>query len=426
MKAASYEHSKSYYAATTNLELDALHLDGRIETDVCVIGGGFTGVATALMLAEHGVDVVLLEANRIGWGASGRNGGQVLAGWSGEGALIKQMGASASSFFSKYRYRGHEIIENWISKYGIACDYVHGAITVALHAKQMRALEKEAEADTDGEYLTLVDKDEVKEHVQSDLYIGGVVDRRGAHCHPLNLCVAEARAAAHLGARLYEGARVEWIEYGARPRVVCEEGDVVAKHVIVAGNAYNSLKHKRFSGFMLPAQTNLIATEPLTDAEAAQVLPTNMAISDANWVLDYFRLSADNRLLFGGECTYSNRVTEDVRGVLHPRMLRVFPQLEGKRIDYAWGGAIGIPLNRIPMIGRLSENVFFAQGYSGHGVNCSHMAAEILTDAIHGNTENLNLFDRARHHHVPAAKLVGGPLLAMGMSWFRLRDLARF
>lgn len=418
------DHVTSWYAATAHVAPRRPALTGAVETDVCVVGGGFSGVAAALTLAERGRRVVLLEQHRIGWGASGRNGGQVLPGWSGEGEFVRQLGSRGQEFLNRTKYRGHEIIEERIGKFAIDCDYVRGAATVSANAKQQRALEAEyaaAKAADEASQLELVDKEGLKRHVATNAYEGGLIDRKAAHCHPLNLCLGEARAAETLGVAIHEDAAVVRIAPGETASVETDRGVVRAKAVILAGNAYHRLFPAALGGLMLPAQTFMIATEPLGE-RARAVLPGNLGICDANWVLDYFRRTADDRLLFGGRCTYSNREIIDVKGALAPRLERVLPQLRGARIDYAWGGAIGIPLNRVPLIGRLDANCWYVQGYSGHGVNCSHIAAEILADAIETKTADLDAFETVRHFRIPAAALVGNPLLALGMTWFRLRD----
>lgn len=420
--------SQTFYAATANLEIAQPKLEGEIEADVCVIGGGFAGIATALSLAERNVKVVLLEADRVGSGASGKNGGQVLEGWSGEDALVSQIGDTAARFFEQTRYLGHDIIERRIKQYGIACDYVKGALTVALNANQMRSLAKSAknfDADMHGHKLKLLDRAELGEHIGSPLFCGGLLDERGAHCHPLNLCLGETKASIDLGVEIFESSPVLSVEPGAINTVITSHGSVVAPKVVLAGNAYHELYPENFRSYMLPAQTYIIATEPLSEELAHSVLPSNKAVCDARWVLDYFRLSADRRLLFGGECTYNNRAIEDVRRVLGPRMTKVFPQLKDVAIEHQWGGTIGIPINRIPMIGRINESIFYAQGFSGHGVNCSHIVGEILSDAVMGDTQIVDMFERARHVFVPASAWLGGPLLALGMSFFRFRDFAR-
>ncbi|MEZ5895513.1 MAG: FAD-binding oxidoreductase [Parvularculaceae bacterium] len=419
------DHVDSYYAATAAARQPRPALAGDIEADVCVIGGGFSGVATALTLAERGKNVVLIEANRIGWGASGRNGGQALAGWSGEGELVKQVGEKAAEFLHRTRYRGNDIIEERIAKYAIECDYVRGAATVALNARQSAMLRAEFEDGVShgfGDVLEYVEGANVKAHVASDTYQTALIDRRSGHLHPLNLCIGEARAAESLGVRIFEGAPVTSIDHGATPVVNTATGHVRAGAVVLAGNSYHKLANKKLGGYMLPAQTFMIATEPLGENLANEILPGNLGVCDANWVLDYFRRSADNRLLFGGRCTYSNREIMDVEGALAPRMRKVLPQLEKTRIDYRWGGVIGIPLNRVPLIGKLEANVFYVQGYSGHGVNCSHIAAEILADAVEANFADMDVFESVTHFKIPAADMVGSPMLALGMTYFRLRD----
>lgn len=418
------EHVRSWYAATARSAPLRPPLAGDHEADVCIVGGGFSGVAAALTLAERGRRVILLESQRIGWGASGRNGGQVLSGWSGEGEMARQIGPEAEEFLRRTRYRGHEIIEERITTYGIDCDYVHGAATVALNGKQMQALAAEyddAKAQGAAGHLELIDKEGLRRHVATDAYCGGLIDRRAAHCHPLNLCLGEARAAESLGVRIFEDAKAEEVVHGEIALVRTAKGVVRAKAVILAGNAYHRLEQKRLGGYMLPAQTFMIATAPL-GARAREVLPGNLAICDANWVLDYFRRTTDDRILFGGRCTYSNREIIDIEGSLLPRLKRILPQLSDARVDFAWGGAIGIPLNRVPLIGEVGRNIFYVQGYSGHGVNCSHIAAEMLADAIDARREGVDLFEAVRHFRIPAADVVGNPMLALGMSWFRMRD----
>lgn len=420
-----HPHTESYYEQTAHQAPERASLAGDMEVDVAIVGGGFTGVASALSLADRGFSVAVAEAHRVGWGASGRNGGQVLAGWSGEGELVKQMGPKAEEFLWKTRYFGNEIVEARIQKYDIKCDYVRGAATVALNDKQMNALEAEyAEnaAHGYGETMELVDEAGVRKHAATDFYVGGLIDRRGAHCHPLNLCIGEAAAAERNGVRIFENTRVVAIDHGPSPVVETETGRIRAKHVILAGNAYHALEKDKLAGLMLPAKTFVITTEPLGDALAGELLPSNLAFCDSNWVLDYFRLTGDKRMLFGGRCTYSNRDIADIEGSLAPRMRRIFPQLEGVKISHQWGGVIGIPLNRVPLIGKISDNVYYAQGYAGHGVNCSHIVGEMFADAVQGKDAGVDLFDATRHFHVPAAELVGGPMLALGMTFFRMRD----
>ncbi len=338
---------------------------------------------------------------------------------------MRQLGDRAAAFLSRTRYAGNEIIERTIATYGIECDYVHGAMTVANNQRQFNALaddERAAVERQDARHLVLVAHGDMQNYVATDKYVGGLIDRRAAHCHPLNLCLGEAKAAETLGARIFEGSPVVAIDEGSSRVVRTELGDVRASAVILAGNAYHRLAWQALKGYMLPAQTFMMATAPLGEQRARALLAEDLAVADSNWVLDYFRRTPDNRLLFGGLCTYSNRMIEDIGASLQSRLLRVFPDLDDVAIEFAWSGSIGIPLNRVPLIGRIGPNFFYAQGYSGHGVNCSHIAAEIIADALDLQIDDQALFEETRHFRIPAASLIGNPMLSLGMTWFRIKD----
>ena len=419
-------HTASYYAATANDATRYPLLEGSVQADVCVVGGGFSGIATALSLAERGRSVVLLEANRIGWGASGRNGGQIIAGVSGEHEIKRQLGKDGAQLVRDIRYRGHEIIEGRIAKYGISCNLKHGWMEVAARPSHMRAIRANVEErikDGDGDHLEIVEPQAMPRVLGTTAYHGGFIDRRSGHLHGLNLCLGEARAAANLGVRIFEQTRAVALEGGAKPWVKTERGRVGADTVIIAGEIFDSFDQPRLKGLMLPTGSYIIATEPLSEVVAAAINPQDLAVADSNVVLNYFRLSADRRMLFGGRCNYSNRDPKDIGASLRPRMIEIFPQLADAKIDYAWGGRIAIIVDRVPAIGRLAPNLYYLQGYCGHGVNASHIAAEIVSDAICGTTERFDLFDRIRHVRLPLSDWFGNEMLALGMLYYRLRDL---
>jgi glycine/D-amino acid oxidase-like deaminating enzyme len=420
------DYIRSYYAATANDQTGYPALEGTVKADVCVIGGGFSGVATALTLAERGRSVVLLEANRIGWGASGRNGGQMIGGISGEETIKRQLGAAGAKLVRDIRYRGHEIIEERVAKYGIACDLAYGWMEVAArprHMDHMRAYVDGRIKDGDGDQIEVVEGDRMPQVLGTQSYYGGYIDRRSGHLHPLNLCRGEAAAAASLGAKIFENSRVINLSGGAKPWVETERGRVEAGTVVIGGELFDRFGQSGLKGMMLPAGSYIIATEPLTGAEAATVDPQNLAVADSNVVLDYFRMSADRRMLFGGRCNYTNRDPHDIAAVMKPRMVEVFPQLRDARVDFKWGGTIAIVVNRVPAIGRLSPNLYYLQGYSGHGVNATHIAAEIVSDAICGTTEKFDLFARIKHTRLPLSEQFGNYMLALGMLYYRIRDL---
>lgn len=420
------EHAATYYAATANDDTRYPPLKGTVKADVCVVGGGFSGVATALTMAERGYSVVLLEANRIGWGASGRNGGQMIFGMSGEATIKRQLGDAGARMLREVRYRGHEIIEERVKKYNIACDLKHGWMEAAArprHMQGMRAFYDEMVRDGHGDHFELIAPGDIGSVLGTNAYHGGLIDRRSGHLHPLNLVLGEARAAAGLGVRIHEGSGVIELRGGAKPAALTAQGRVEAATIVLAGNTDHPFQRGRLWGLQLPTGSYIIATEPLDESTATAINPRDLAVADSNIVLDYFRLAADRRMLFGGRCNYSNRDPRDIAATLRPRLIEIFPQLAGKRIEFAWGGRLGITINRAPAIGRLEPNLYYLEGYVGHGVNVTHIAAEIVSDAICGTTGRFDLFDKLRHVRLPVGRWAGNQILALGMLYYRLRDL---
>ncbi len=418
-------HTSSYYAATRNDHTAYPRLDGSLTADVCVVGGGFSGVATALTLAERGYSVVLLEANRIGWGASGRNGGQVIAGISGEHAIKKQLGKDGRKLLADIRYRGNEIIASRVMKYGITCDIKSGWMEVAAREKHMIALREhyqECVAEGQGKHLELIEKRDIQSVIGSDAYYGAFVDRKSGHLHPLNLVLGEARAAAGLGVKIFEDSSVIEMAGGAKPFARTDYGRVDAKIIVLAGDTDHKFGRGRLRGQLFPTGSYIVATEPLSDNMAKDVLPQDFAVADSNIVLDYYRLTADKRMLFGGRCNYSNRDPRDLTETMKPRMVEIFPQLTGVKIDYSWGGRIGIVLSRAPAIGRMEDSIYYMQGYCGHGVNATHIAAEIVSDAICGDTQKFDLFNSLKQYQLPVGRWAGNQMLALGMLYYRMKD----
>ena len=418
-------HTTSYYAATRNetMEFPALRED--VRSDVCIVGAGFTGISAALALAERGYTVTVLEQNRVGWGASGRNGGQMLGGIPGEAGLEKRWGSPHANFLFDLGYRGHDIIAQRVRQYGIDCDLKYGAIDVALRPRQLEQQKRMHEALCARgmeSQLRLVSAADLPELLGTDTYLGGLVNTRNGHLHPLNLCLGEARAATGLGVCVYEGSEVTGIEHGVQAVVRTAHGSVQADFVLLAGNGYQHLEPAALSGLVFPAGSYIVATEPLSSREVAQINPQALAVCDMNEVPDYFRLSADGRMLFGGRCNYSGREPRDIEKTMLPRLREIYPQLARKRVDYAWGGKIGVVVNGVPLMGRISGNVFYALGYSGHGVSLSHAFGEVMADAVVGTSEGMDLFARVPHRKIPFGQKFGSQVLALGMLYFRLRD----
>jgi gamma-glutamylputrescine oxidase len=421
----SEPHAPSYYAASVDGSTRYPRLEGTTQTDICVVGGGFSGVATALTLAERGYKVALVESNRIGWGASGRNGGQLIGGISGEAEIERQHGEAGARMLRDIRYRGHDIIMDRIAKYKIDCDLKRGWMEAAARPKHMVALRKHyaaLDATGDADDLELVEPQDMGGVLATSRYHGGLIDRRSGHLHPLKLIMGEARAASELGVKIYEDTRAVSISGGTKPHVITEHGRIDANAVVLGGEIYEGFNKPKLSGLMFPTGSYIIATEPLGNNMATAINPRDLAVADTNIVLDYFRLSADKRMLFGGRCNYSNRDPGDIAASLMPRLTGIFLQLSNVKIDFAWGGRIGIIINRVPAIGRIEPNLYYMQGYCGHGVNATHIAAEIVADAISGTTEKFDLFDNIRHVRLPLSGWAGNQLLALGMLYYRLKD----
>lgn len=419
----------SYYSASIVQESDYPRLEGEHRVDVAIVGGGFTGVATAVELAERGYRVAIVEANRIGWGASGRNGGQVTGSLSGQDAMTRQMrhtlGDDAEAFVWNLRWRGHRIIKQRVEKYAIPCDLKHGHLQAAYkpsHIKMLRQDFEESQRHAIGEHIHWLDAEAVRGVVGTELYHGAIRNDYNMHLHPLNLCLGEARAAASLGALIFEHSPVVDIEHGDTPVVVGEHGRVTADSVILAGNAYHRLERKQLKGKLFPASLGIVTTAPLSPEQVQAIDPEDLAVYDTRFVLDYYRLTADKRLLFGGGANYSGRDSDDIASELRPRLEHTFPQLKGVAIDFQWQGMAGIVINRIPQLGKLSDNVYYAQGYSGHGIATSHIVGEIMANAVSGTLEEFDAFANVRHIRIPLDDRLGNALLAAGMWYYQLLE----
>ena len=423
-------HTASYYAASSVPQPDYPTLNGEQQCDVCVVGGGYSGLNTAIELAERGFSVVLLEARKIGWGASGRNGGQLIRG---VGHGLEQfeavIGADGVKQMKLMGLEAVEIVRQRVERHAIPCSLTWGYCDLANKPREFAGFAEEAEALRALGYrheLRLVQPEQIHTVIDSERYAGGLVDMGSGHLHPLNLALGEAAVAAQLGVRVFERSAVTRIDYGAQVNVHTERGNVRATTLVLCCNAYLNDLNRELGGKVLPAGSYIIATEPLGEERARQLLPQNMAVCDQRVTVDYFRLSADHRLLFGGACHYSGRDPQDIGAYMRPKMLKVFPQLADVRIDFQWGGMIGIGANRLPQIGRLREhpNVYYAQAYAGHGLNATHLAGRLLGEAISGQQGGrFDLFAQVPHITFPGGKHLRSPLLALGMLWHRLKEL---
>lgn len=397
---------------------------GEKVADVCVIGAGFTGISCAIHLAERGYNVHVVEANRVGWGASGRNGGQLIGGIAGERNVARHHGRDVEEIFAVLRWEGHDIIRRHVDRFGIECDLKYGYLDVAIKPRHMRDIEADYERLEKSGFpheFRILSKQETQQAIGTDAYIGALLNMGNGHLHPLNLCVGEARAASSLGVTIYEQSPAIRILKEPKPTVITQQGSVTADAVILAGNAYHVVERK-IRGIMFPVNSFISATEPLSPECVAEINPHDVAVCDPNFVLEYFRLSADKRLLFGARLNYFGDDARVISRRHRRKIKRLYPQLADVRIDYAWGGRIGVPLNRVPQLGRIAPNVFYCQGYSGHGVNVTHLAGRIMADAVAGTLETFDLFADVRPVRVPGAHTLSKPLVALGVMYYKIKD----
>ncbi|HEV7368282.1 FAD-binding oxidoreductase [Arenibaculum sp.] len=425
--AGTAAHAPSWYAATALSQPDHPRLEGDVSCDVCVVGAGYTGLSAALHLAERGYDVVVLEAERVGWGASGRNGGQIVTGYNKPmGTIERWVGAEDARRLWDMGEEAKRLLADLVERHGIDCDLRWGYLFAALKDRQVRELAGMRDEWAEGygyDRSRLVGRDEMGSFVATTKYVGGLLDHGGGQLHPLNYAIGLARAAAAAGARIFEGSRVEAVETGTAPMARTARGSVRARHLILAGNAYLRGLVPSVAAKIMPAGTYLIATEPLGENRAKGLIPDAVAVADVNVVLNYYRRSADHRLLFGGGVSYSGFDGPGLRQRLRKTMLGIFPQLEDARIDYCWGGHVAITMDRTPHFGRVGPSTYFAHGYSGHGVALAGLAGKLMAEAVAGTAERFDVFARLPHQSFPGGALLRTPALVLAMAWYRLRDL---
>ncbi|WP_417686281.1 NAD(P)/FAD-dependent oxidoreductase [Roseibium sp.] len=419
-------HAPSYYAATATRQTDHPSLQGDVTCDVCIIGGGYTGLSSALHLARKGYDVVLLEANRIGWGASGRNGGQLGTGQRvDQGVLEKRHGMDHAKLLWELGLESVDVTLDLIRQYGIECDFTPGVLHVD-HRRDYVPETKEYVEHLQTAYgyekVRFIDQDEVRQMVGSPSYFGGSLDIGSGHVHPLNLALGIGAAAAESGARIYEKTKVLSYEPGAVVTVSTDGGTVRAKHLVLGCNGYLGKIDRTTAAHVLPINNFIVATEPLSDADARALIQDNVAVADSKFVINYFRLSADNRMLFGGGENYGYRFPDDIKSFVRKPMLEIYPQLKNVRIDYGWGGTLAITPKRMPYFARIHPNVLSASGYSGHGVGMAVFAGKVLAEAIAGNAERFDAFEKIRVPSFPGGDKLRYPLLVLAMTWYSMRD----
>lgn len=419
-------HAASLYAATANISPVRPALHGAQSVDICVIGAGYSGLSTALHLAEKGYDVAIVEGARVGWGASGRNGGQIVNGLNASLKKIgRQFGQDTERFVAGLVTEGGDIIRQRVARYGISCDLKTGNILAAITPADLRELEQRQRlwASYGITSQQMLDRNELRRHIGSDRYIGGQIDHKGGHLHPLNLALGEAAAFESLGGVIYEMSPVTSVDTTTkRPVVQTAQGRVTCNTLVLCGNAYLGGVVPSLTWRVMPVTTQIMATRPLGDEVAHRLLPTDHCVEDIRYIPDYYRLSADKRLLIGGGSVYGGTGAPDIQHKLRRNLEKIFPALKGVEIDYSWSGNFALSFTRVPQMGRIGDNTYFAHGYSGHGVTGSHTFGRILSEAIDGDRSRFDVFAGLPWYPFPGGRVLRVPYSVIGSWWYGLRD----
>jgi len=420
------QYPKSYWASVATPLAPFPPLREDLKADVCVVGAGFTGLSSALHLAEAGYSVVLLEAQRVGFGASGRNGGQVGSGQRVEqDDLEKMIGERKARALWDIAEASKECVRGLIKRHGIDCDWRDGIIHAELKPKHLQhSFDYANFLQTRYGYdaISALDADAVSNHIGSEAYCGGTLDKGAGHLNPQKYVLGLARAAQKAGVQIYEGSKALAFSQSARPLVTTENGSVSSEFLILAGNGYMGGLSQKVARRVMPINNFIVATEPLGEDTAKSLIPGDVAVADSKFVVNYFKRSADHRMVFGGGESYGYKFPANIAAKAQKPMLEIFPQLKGAKIDFAWGGTLAITMNRMPNFARLAPNILSASGYSGHGVAMASLAGEILAETIKGTAERFDLMGETTPQRFPGGPALRGPLLVLAMSYYALRD----
>ena len=440
MSLLSVDHNltkNSYYAASVQRVQAFPSLQSNADCDVAVVGAGLAGLSAAIELADRGYSVVVLEAKQVGWGASGRNGGQVIAGLACDQSVIEaQLGLTASKLVWDMTLEAIQLIGQRRERFAIDCDWRDGYMSLAVNARKARELRISHDhmATHYGYHTHWIDPVQLPDWIDSPRFHSGMHDPLGGHLHPLKYSLGLARAAAGLGVRIHEHSAVTGLDQGSPLKLRTASGSVTASHVLLAGNVYLQGLAPLLERRVMPVGTYIVASKPLDPVLARSLIPSGSAVCDTNFVLDYFRPTADSRVLYGGRVSYSTATPHNLEATLQRRMALTFPQLAQTEIDYSWGGFVDISMNRAPDFGRLSDltprraspgldQVYYLQGFSGHGLALTGLAGKLVAEAIAGNAERFDTFARIRHRPFPGGRLLRTPALVAGMAYYRLKDM---
>ena len=419
-------YESSYYASTANQKDDFNTLQGEERCDVCIIGAGYTGLSAALHLAQKGYSVTIVEAQQVGWGASGRNGGQVSQDHNMDHSeLVKKVGTDAANALWQLSIESVNLVKDLIKEHQIDCDLKSGVLHVAAKSSHSRHMQDSVRYKKDVlnyDAIKYVSQDEVRAMLGTNKYFAGELLTDAAHLHPLNYALGLAAACVKAGVTIYEHSRVSDYNGGSNATVKTAQGHVNCKYVLLACNGYLDKLEPKVAKKIMPINCFVLATEPLSDELCRQINRDDVAVADSKFVINYFRLSADNRLLWGGGENYTGTFPKDIGGFVKKYLLEYYPQLKDVKIDHGWGGTLAITMNRMPYFDRLEQNVFVAQGYSGHGVALATLGGKLMAEALSGSAEKFDMFSQVPTPTFPGGTLLRRPGMVAGMLYYALRD----
>ena len=419
------EFPESWYAASADIPDQRDNLRGSHTADVCIVGAGFTGLTAALRLAEKGFKVIVLEAHRAGFGASGRNGGQVGSGYNWlQDKLTRKMGEGPARAVWDLTEMAKADLQELVAKHAPEARYMPGVAEGAYSDSEVRELHENCEYQEKNYGYSRnkpLSRNEMNNLVKTKHYVGGSLDMGAGHIHPLRYVLGLAKAAEALGVQIFEGAEVHNIVHGDPAKVKTAKGHVIAGHVILAGNGYMPNLEGKIAAKVMPINSFICATEPLGD-KAADILAEDIAVADSKFVVNYYRMSEDKRFLFGGRESYGLGFPSNISTKLIERMTSLFPQLNGVGVDYVWGGTLGITMTRLPSVQRVAPNILSGAGFSGHGVALSGFTGRVMAEAIAGQAEKFDAMEKLPVPSFPGGSAFRTPLLTLAMSWYSLRD----
>jgi gamma-glutamylputrescine oxidase len=420
------DHIDSWYAASANKSLSFPDLEGETEADICIVGGGYTGLSSAIHLRDKGYSVAVIEAERVGWGASGRNGGHCGTGQRADQEELESLvGKWQAQQLWQLGLEAVDTVCQLIERFNIQCELKQGNLHMAAktrHVPELAAHVEKLQRDYGYDQIRYVDKSELESMTSSRRFLAGALDTAGRHLHPLNYALGLAQAAAGSGVQIFEQSRVNHYDEGDTVSVHTDDGVVKARYLILACNGYLENLSRTAAGKIMPINNFVLATEPLGEDLARSLIRDDTAMSDSLFVINYWKLSADRRLLFGGGESYTRKFPADLKGFVRKCMLQTYPELNDTRIDYAWGGTLAITMNRMPAFGRLRSNIYYAQGYSGHGVPIATLAGKLLAETIAGSAERFDIMASIPTPTFPGGTLLRWPGLVLAMAWYAILD----